>query len=195
MNTQLWSPPESAVYWLRAQPKAKAKSQTATGPRLTSPGAALFKTQPDGLWVTLGISKGDLSSAAEFIDCVVVEVCGNMQNVNDKRSRFAARTSSLMVELKESWLAEKVATPGYKGPLRSRSELLGGGLTDDTHLPVRHLRVLYTLPKAVYPDAVRSLLLEGHEYIAPHSKLGQYHGPPMQSFLRRMAPHQHYMSS
>jgi len=186
-RTQLWSKPGSGVYWLRAQPKETGKK--ATGPRLVAPGSKLFKTQPDGLWITFG-NDDETAGGARFADCVAVEVCGTMQNLWDKRWRFASRTSSSVLDVPKKWLKETVKTVGFAGPIRSRADLLGVEPVP-VEVPVRYLRVLYTLPAARFPNAASELLLEGHEYLASQASLKVYHGQPMQRFLKGMAPHLH----
>src|SRR5205085_7174067 len=108
-------------------------------PRLTVPGSRQFQTQPDGLWLTWGIPRGRTSSDALYADCVVVEACGSYQNLYDKRSRYAARTTSLEVDVRKVWLDKEVVIPGHGGPARPRRELLGGRPLDDQLIPVRNL--------------------------------------------------------
>lgn len=62
--------PHGTGAWLRAQPPDTANRP---GPRLRAPGAALFTTQPDGLWVWFG-------PEAKFADVLAIEVCGTVQN-------------------------------------------------------------------------------------------------------------------
>lgn len=107
-----------------------------------------FRTQPDGLWFTLGLLRGDEHAKAEFGDCVAIESCGNVQNLHDKRARYAARTTSLLLVVQQGWLDREVVLRGRGGTRRPRREILGGQLpsSGDVLLPVRHLRLLYALP-------------------------------------------------
>lgn len=185
----MWTPGAGGPQWLQAQPRAPG----ATGPRLELPGAGSFKTQPDGLWISLGIARSDTSTPATFIDCIVVESCGTPQNFNDKRSRYAARTTSLVVSLPKAWLNVSVAVQG--GASRARRELLQGQLpaTGDVSLPLRHLRVLYALPRddgdpSLYDRIAAALALDAHEYLCPQSSLSTYNSQVFQAFLKRMAP-------
>ncbi len=84
-TSKLWPPPGGKGFWLQGQPNRGA----AAGPRLSSPGAKLFNTQPDGLWLHF--------SDSDSCDAVVIEVCGTIQNLNDKRSRYIPASHSLVV--------------------------------------------------------------------------------------------------
>jgi hypothetical protein len=189
MQTKTWSRPEEDVRWLRAQPGVPG----TVGPRLQLPGAGAFRTQPDGLWVTLGIAPDDEETRATFVDCFVVESCRTSQNFNDKRSRYAARTTSLVLELPKTWLDRTVQVQA--GAVRQRRALLRGKLPrgGPVSLPVRHLRVLYALPDddgppSLYSKVCQALALEAHEYICPQTMLGQFNLQAMQRFLKRIAP-------
>jgi hypothetical protein len=149
--------------------------------------------QPDGLWLSLGIRRGDdHQTHATFADCIVVESCGNIQNFNDKRSRYAARTTSLMIELSQRWLDHQV--PVQAGAVRQRRELLQGALPLEhpITLPVRHLRVLYALAdeghNSPYRGIRRSGVLEAHEFLCRQEVLAQHNAQSVQAFLKAMAP-------
>lgn len=178
---RLWVP-DGAGWWLRAQPS----SQTARTPRFQSPGAELFHTQPDGLWLYLSPKRG-------FADAVAVEVCGTSQNLNDKRSRYMPATHSLMVECPLPWLKEVITVQHGASRRRWRA---AGSITKrplgDMILPVRFLRVLYALPNVIYERWVPGHVPSGYEYFCRHSSLDSYHAPRMQEFLRRMTRRSHY---
>lgn len=175
------------MYWLRAQPAAGS----GRSPQLVIPGGQTLKTQPDGMWVTFSIPRGRTLPAPDFVDCIAIEACGTTQNFNDKRSRYAAKTSALLVDFDERWLKSKVSV--QRGALRSRYELLGIDGHDSFRVPIRHLRVLYALPKDVY-EVVRgdNVVLEGHEYVCQLQQLGQYGSQKVQNFLKSMAPQKHW---
>jgi len=187
-HTRIWSRDDEQIGWLRAQPPLGG----ITSPRLQQPGAGAFRTQPDGLWITLGIEAHDQATAATFVDCVAIESCRNAQNFNDKRSRYAARTTSLMLAIPQTWLEATVRVQA--GATRTRAAVLRGNLpAEDVSLPVRHLRVLYALPDddgapGLFARVSAAMVLEAHEYICPQRVLGSYTGQPMQTFLKRMAP-------
>ena len=186
-QTRLWSKGAS-IWWLRAQPI----EGPGPAPRLVLPGAGEFRVQPDGLWLSLGIRRDDQETQATFADCVVVESCGSIQNFNDKRSRYAARTTSLMIELSKRWLDHQVSVQA--GALRQRRELLRGALPleDAISLPLRHLRVLYALADeghdSPYRGIRRSGVLEAHEFLCRQEVLGQYTAQRVQVFLKAMGP-------
>lgn len=187
-ESKIWSPPNSRVYWLRAQPAGT----NVRAPRLTVPGSLVFQTQPDGLWLSLGVERGDTHAEARFADCIVIESCGNLANLYDKRSRYAARTTSLVVDIRRVWLDQEVVTRGQGGPLRARRELLGGELEADVMLPVRSLRTLYAVPDSLYARARGGMILEAHEFMCAQKGLGQYTGKPMQRFLKGMGQHRQW---
>lgn len=184
---QLWSK-NADVRWLRAQPI----DGPGPAPRLVLPGAGKFRVQPDGLWTTLGIPISQPTLAASFADCIVIESCGTSQNFTDKRSRYAARTTSLMIELAQPWLDHEVDITG--GGKRARRQLLQGSLpaTGTLALPVRHLRVLYALEddgaKSLYKQVCAAGVIEAHEFVCRQDVLGQYTAPKFQTFLKGMAP-------
>ena len=49
-RTQHWGVAGNGEYWIRARPGDAANDKKAL-PRLSLPGAELFSTQPDGMWV------------------------------------------------------------------------------------------------------------------------------------------------
>lgn len=151
------------------------------GPRISAPGAKLFTTQPDGLWVHF---KSDVSC-----DVVAVEVCGTVQNLNDKRSRYMPSSHSLVLNVSKKWAEEEVATRGGVAKSRiSASESLPSTIrTDEISIPVRYLRVLYALPNEIYKVWGREHTPTGYEYFCPHSSLSTYNTQKMQSFLKGMS--------
>lgn len=63
-TSRLWPPPGGTGYWIRGQPVSSGE----TGPRLSAPGATLFRTHPDGLWAHF--------RKRASCDVVAIEVCG-----------------------------------------------------------------------------------------------------------------------
>lgn len=196
-NTRAWSG-EGEEWWLRAQPKDGPSAPT--GPRLMAPGSKLFATQPDGLWITLGIPRGDTASRAEHIDCIAIEASRSRQNLADKRSRYAASTTSLVVDLPLKWLDKLISVQGQGNVQRTRRELLGGNLatTGAVRLPVRHLRVLYALPnngqQSLFKSVKRSVPLGAHEFLCTHGLLGSWPRISSSGLFQRMAPSSHHWS-
>jgi hypothetical protein len=179
-RTQLWPPPEGRGFWIRCQPKDGNQS----GPRLSSPGAKLFRTQPDGLWVHF--------KDAVSCDVVAVEVCGTVQNLNDKRSRYIPASHSLILSCTSSWLEEEIKIQkGGKRP-RWKASVSIAKPSCDLQIPIRHLRVLYGIPNALYDTWCREHTPTGYEFFAPHSSLATYNSQAMQRFLRQMSSASHF---
>lgn len=175
-RTKLWPPPEGRGFWIRGQPKEGERP----GPRLSSPGANLFMTQPDGLWVHF---KG-----TACCDVVAIEVCGTIQNLNDKRSRYIPASHSLVLTCTSAWLKEEIAVQrAGRRPRWEASASFGDEPSGDLSIPVRHLRVLYGIPNALYQKWCRGHTPTGYEFFSPHSSLGTYNSQPMQAFLRKMS--------
>ena len=134
--------------WLRAQPP----DRRTTGPTLRKAGSGEFtsRTQPDGLWIAL--SSHSLGRSPDSAAVFAVEVCGNTQNLADKRSRYAPATSALLVEVQFGWLYEEVQI--QHGAKRPRWVLSGAfreaPREEDIWLPVSTLRVLYAVPNEVH---------------------------------------------
>lgn len=82
--------------WLRARPE---NGRPATQPYLKVPGATRLRTLPDGLYL-------HLSPSAEepYVDILCTETCGTVQNLMDKRSRFAPPVTSLLAVCPVDWL-------------------------------------------------------------------------------------------
>ena len=179
---KIWSTPANRGYWLRAQPKRHGSREPT--PTVHVPGASLFKTQPDGMWLYL--------DRLCFADAVCVEVCRTAQNLNDKRSRYSAAVRSLVVTCPQDWLlAEVPATTGRLPRWQAaRTELRSP--TEDLTAPIRYLRVLYALPNDLYKTWTENNVPGGQEYFCRHSSLDSYNSQPMQEFLRRMSFASHF---
>jgi len=175
-RTKIWPPPGGTGYWIRAQPKSGSKA----GPTLSAPGASLFHTQPDGMWLHFRNS--------ESCDAVIVEVCGTTQNLNDKRSRYIPASHSVVVRCPLAWLLEAMPTKaGGNAPRWKASNCFAEEPTCDVAVPVRHLRVLYALPDELYHKWCIEHVPTGQEFFCPHSSLGSFRGQKMQDFLKRMS--------
>lgn len=175
-RTKLWPPPNGRGFWLRGQPK----EGSAAGPRLSSPGASLFTTQPDGLWIYFHSSTS--------CDVVAIEVCGTIQNLNDKRSRYIPASHSLIVTCSCAWLMEPIPVQRGGSIARWRAcRTFASQPTNDLSVPIRHLRVLYAIPNDTYHKWCREHTPTGYEFFCPHSSLATYSSPAMQRFLERMS--------
>lgn len=183
--TVLWSTPRGKGRWIRAQPKDAGSSVTA--PRIGYPGAKLFHTQPDGMWVYL--------ADAEFADVVCVESCCNSTNLNDKRSRYGARVGSMVLHVPRPWLRQKMRV--QRGAMMPRWEAAESISTEPKRqgvlvLPVRFCQVLFALPNDEYAKWTANNVPAGHEYFCRHSSLNSWKSQKMQDFLNRMSFASHF---
>jgi len=182
-TTRIWSH-STDILWLKAQPVPKDKPHPK-GPRLVQPGSTALSTTPDGLWVA--------TDSVAYCDAVVVEASSNQQNIRDKRSRYASATVALCVEMTKPWLLERVKRQGKGGTWSGRWGLLGLFANEnevtDVCLPVRYLRVLYAVPRALFDKVANSLALEAHEYLVGEPRLNQRNSQIVQEFFRRMSPY------
>ena len=180
---RLWPTPSHMGFWLRAQPRKGRMS----GPVLKSPGAALFSTQPDGMWIYL--------DERNFADAVCLEVCGSVQNLNDKRSRYMPASHSLVLTVSQRWLREGIRVQrGGTQPRWIACRTIKTTPQRDLEVPVRFLRVLFVIPNRIYRKWVPNHAPTGWEYYCPHSALGGFTSQKMQIFLRQMAPTSHLYS-
>jgi hypothetical protein len=123
-----------------------------------------------------------------YCDAIVVEVCGSIQNLNDKRSRYVPASHSLIATASRQWLRDTFSI--QNGGSRPRWQATGTLETEPTHdmrFPVRHLRVLYALPNKLYKIWVDENVPAGYEFLCPHSSLDSFTSPKMQAFLRQMS--------
>lgn len=176
VTAAIWEAPQSQGAWLRAHPK----NGKHRGPYIVSPGADLFKTQPDGLYVYF--------NGVDSADVVIIESCGSVQNLNDKRSRYIPTSHSTLLSCSNNWFDETINTPG--GGKKPRWEACGSLSECPTHdikVPIRHLRVLFALPNDIYKEWCPNHIPAGYEFFCPHSSLDSYTAPKMQRFLSRMS--------
>jgi hypothetical protein len=179
----LWSTPAGSGFWLRAQPNTRGTVKTS--PRIRVPGSKLFATQPDAMWVFLHES--------DFADVVCVEVCGTASNLNDKRSRYSAAVRSLVLQCPLKWLlADTTIQKGRKSPRWEAARSISKKPIGDLTLPLRFARVLYALPKDLYPKWSKNNVPGGHEYFCLHSSLDSYNSQKMQLFLRQLSFAAHF---
>ncbi len=172
---KVWAPPAGQGYWLRGRPSAGAVS----APKLHAPGAQLFHTQPDGLYLYLH---------EHYADAICIEVCNTIQNLNDKRSRYIPASHSLLVTAPLRWLLEAIGTQhGGQAPRWNAARTFPRRPRQDVTLPVRHLRVLYALPPHHYSAWKANNIPAGYEYFCRQSSLKTYNSQVMQKFLRQMS--------
>ena len=165
--------------WLRGRP---CDDVTRVHPYLTLPGSNHYRTLPDGLWLNFGGTDKD-----PYVDIFAVEACGSLQNLLDKRSRFAPSTHSLLAVCPIRWLLAPVTaddpTPRWRicGIFQHQPTL-------DTTLPVREMRVLYGLPRREYVGFARTQLPHAHEFFVPMETLVEEHSdlnPALRALVNR----------
>jgi hypothetical protein len=178
----LWCAQSGSNGWFRARPKAK--NSTAKAPSISFPRAAKFHTWPDGLWLNLGI-RG-------VVDVFSIEVCGTIQNLHDKRSRYSVIGGSLTVSCSREWLLEEFRTQDGKPLARYEDLELTRKVSSDWHLPIRYLRVLYALPDDRIQDWQDNIVAASHEYYCGHSFLRDRVDGRLRSFIEGMDPGQHF---
>lgn len=168
--------------WIRAQPRDE--KETATSPFLLQAGNEALRTQPDGMFIR---------PVKDFqaMDVVSFEVCSSLQNMNDKRSRYAATTSALVVDTREGWWRRPVQGR------RSRWQKVTNGLEDwgdaeDFWSPVRYLRVVYVLSKTDLERFRADGVAAGHEYLMRFSSLASISSQNFRVFLDRLSPDSHF---
>ena len=179
----LWESPIGKGYWLQAQPKPA--NSGITSPTLRTPGSSLFKTQPDGMYAFL--------NEDVYADVVCIEVCGTQQNLNDKRSRYAADVRSMVLHCPEKWMLKDVTV--QNGGVLPRWQACGTIATqpaEDLIVPVRYLRVLFAIPNDLYKTWSAENIPDGHEFYCRHSSLSTYNSPATQEFLRGMEIQRHF---
>jgi hypothetical protein len=84
--------------WLRGRP-ADLDEHT-NNPFLKLPGSDRLRTLPDGLWLNFGGKPTE-----PYVDIFAIEACGTLQNLLDKRSRFAPSVNSLIAVVPVVWTA------------------------------------------------------------------------------------------
>jgi hypothetical protein len=144
--------------WLRGRP---ADYPANTNPFLKIPGSSRLRTLPDGLWLNFG---GNFTES--YVDILAIEACGTLQNLLDKRSRFAPSTHSLLAVCPLEWLLAPIA-PGDATPRWQAARVFYRAPTQAVSLPVREIRVLYGLKNKHFQDFLRHNLPHAHEFFAP----------------------------
>jgi hypothetical protein len=175
--------------WLRGRPSDDTRGQCH--PFLKLPGSTRWRTLPYGLWLHFG------GNAVEpFVDIFAIEACGTLQNLLDKRSRFAASTHSLLAVCPVPWLLSPVmagdATPRWKATGVLKHEPVVPFV-----LPVRDMHVLYGLKRAQYAGFARHQLPHAHEYFAPIEALtaeDSDKNPALQALLARATAASNFLS-
>lgn len=165
--------------WLRARP---AEGTGTFQPFLKLPGSDRMRTLPDGLWLRFSGTPEE-----PFADVFAIEACSSMQNLMDKRSRFAPSTQSLLAVCPLPWLLNPVAGAGSP-PRWQATGLIRQPPERSLILPIRDLRVLYGLKERQYQGFAQSQVPHPHEYFVPMDALVAEDGdanPAMRALVAR----------
>ncbi len=166
--------------WLRGRPDPAAARQ----PFLKIPGSDLHRTLPDGLWLHFSTDPAD-----PYCDILCIEACGSLQNLLDKRSRFAPSTGSLLAHCPLDWLL----APAQAGDPRPRWTLIRLFAREPAAalvLPVRDLKVLFGLKRHHYDGFARNQVAAPHELYCPMGALtdeGGASNPALRTLIGRAA--------
>ena len=148
--------------WLRGRPVEKART---CHPFLKLPGSDRLRTLPDGLWLNFGGTPVEA-----FVDILAIEACSSLQNLLDKRSRFAPSTHSMMAVCPVPWLLAPV-TANDPMPRWQATGVLRHAPTIPLTVPVRDVRVMYALKRDHYRGFAKSQVPHPHEYFVPMDTL------------------------
>lgn len=179
--------PKQKGTWMRARPGGADEVQP---PFLRLPGSNRLRTLPDGLWLHFSTDPADA-----FCDILCIEACSTLQNLLDKRSRFAPSTTSLLTVCPVPWLLAR-AEPTDKLPRWRRIRLLSQEPVQPLVLPVRDVRVLYGLKTRQYDGFARTQMPQAHEYFCPMDALTDEDGasnPAMQALISRASGAANFM--
>ncbi len=172
--------------WLRGRPSVDLFAH----PYLKIPGASSMRTVPDGLWLNFGTDPDD-----PYVDILCIEACSTLQNLLDKRSRFAPSTTSLMACCPLPWLLAPFQPPDPT-PRWRVIRLLRAEPTAPVNVPVRDVRVLYGLKSQQYDGFARCQVPQGHEYFCPMDVLtaeAGHENPDLRSLLARASASSAFM--
>ncbi|HET7884216.1 MAG TPA: hypothetical protein VFL55_25240 [Acetobacteraceae bacterium] len=164
--------------WLRGRPTEDLRSH----PFLKLPGSTRWRTLPDGLWLNFGGTPVDA-----YVDIFAIEACGTLQNLLDKRSRFAPSTHSLLAVCPVPWLLSPVM-PGNPTPRWKVTGVVCKEPVAHLVVPVRGMHVLYGLKQKHYQGFARHQLPHPHEFFAPMEALTAWDGdknPDLHALLAR----------
>jgi hypothetical protein len=131
------------------------------------------------------------------VDIFAVEACASMQNLLDKRSRFAPSTQSTLAVCPLLWLLGPVAaadpTPRWRA-----TGIIEHQPTQSFVLPVRDMRVLYGLRTPHYEGFAENQLPHAHEYFVPIetlTALDSDKNPALQALVSRATADANFLSS
>ena len=141
--------------------------------------------QDSGRWGAMPLRSG--GRCYLIPDIFAVEACSTLQNLLDKRSRFAPSTHSLLAVCPVAWLLAPVAandpTPRWRATAVFRQEPLLPAA-----IPVREMRVLYGLKDQHYAGFARHQMPHAHEFFIPMKRLTEENSednPRLRALLER----------
>jgi len=173
--------------WLKGRP---GDASLGAHPFLKIPGSNCFRTLPDGMWLHFSPSAID-----PYVDILCIEACSSLQNLLDKRSRFAPSTSSLLALCPLPWLLsapqKNDATPRWKLIKMLKTEPV-----EPLVLPVRDIRVVFGLRTRHYDGFARNQVPHPHEFFCPMEALTAENGdenPDMRALMARASATANFM--
>jgi len=172
---------------MRARP---GEADTSIHPFLRLPGSNRLRTLPDGLWLHFSPDPADA-----YCDILCIEACSTLQNLLDKRSRFAPSTTSLLAVCPVPWLMAPLKA-GDEKPRWRHIKLLRQQPVEPLVLPVRDVRVLYGLKSRQYDGFARTQMPQAHEYFCPMDALIDEEGasnPAMRALIARASGAANFM--
>jgi len=175
--------------WLRGRP---AEDPATTNPFLKIPGSARLRTIPDGLWLNFGGTP-----AEPFVDILAIEACSTLQNLLDKRFRFAPSTHSLLAVCPWEWLLAPI-TPEDPTPRWKATRVFTREPSHAMAIPVREMRVLYGLKGHHYDGFARHQLAHAHEFFVPMETLMEENSdknPALRALLERASVSAHFVNA
>ncbi|MBS0644507.1 MAG: hypothetical protein U1E70_15150 [Acetobacteraceae bacterium] len=175
--------------WLRGRPSDD--ESRICNPYLKIPGSTRLRTLPDGLWLNFGGT-----FAEPFVDILAVEACSTIQNLLDKRSRFAPSTHSLLCVCPIEWLRAPVAADDPTPRWKTTGVILHEPFLD-VAIPVREMRVLYGLKSDHYRGFARHQLPHAHEFFVPMEALTKENSgddPALRELISRTSVASNFLS-
>lgn len=166
--------------WLRGRPGED--DTKLCSPFLKIPGSSRLRTLPDGLWLNFGGTYEE-----PFVDILAIEACSTLQNLLDKRSRFAPSTHSMMCLCPLGWLLAPLSDSDPTPRWKTTGVILHEPM-HDIAIPVRDMRVLYGLKSDHYRGFARHQLPHAHEFFVPMDALTKENSeedPALQALIAR----------
>jgi hypothetical protein len=176
--------------WLRGRPGEDVGR--AVSPFLKIPGSSRLRTLPDGLWLNFGGTYTE-----PYVDILAIEACSTLQNLLDKRSRFAPSTHSMMCLCPLAWLLAPITAADMTPRWRTTGVFLHEPFADAS-IPVREMRVLYGLKGEHYRGFARYQLPHAHEFFVPMETLTEERceeNPALRELIARTSVSANFLST